>query len=109
MLQKRSIEGDNAMIERRRSHKYEGPVAPTEYNGQPIIARLLIYDEDIEYISATKVSLSLKKSFFDEFVKGAYIDLMFIGEENSSSKVYRYKMVSEAEDKINMRMECEVC
>ena len=96
------------MIERRRSHTYEGPVAPTEYNGQPIIARLLIDDEDIDYISVTNISLSLKKNFFNEFVKGAYIDLMFIGEENGSSKVYRYKMISEEEDKINLRMECEV-
>lgn len=96
------------MIEKRRKYTYEGPAAPTEHNGQPIIARLLIDDEDIEYISVTNISLSLKKSFFDEFVKGAYIDLMFIGDENKSSKVYRYKMITEAEDRINLRLECEV-
>ena len=95
------------MIKRRSSYTPEPP-PPSEYEGKPIVARLLVGDEDIDYISVTNISLSLKKSFFNEFVKGAYIDLMFIGEENSSSKVYRYKIVSEAEDKINMRMECEV-
>ena len=95
------------MVKRRSSYT-PGPPPPSEYEGKPIVARLLIDDEDIDYISVTNISLSLKKSFFNDFVKGAYIDLMFIGEENSSSKVYRYKMVSETEDKINMRMECEV-
>lgn len=91
----------------RMRYKYESN-APTEHEGKPIVARLLVDDEDIEYISVTNVSLSLKRSFFNEFVKGAFIDILFIGEENASSKVYRYKMVSEAEDRINMRMECEV-
>lgn len=81
---------------------------PTEYNGKPIISRLLVDDEDIDYISVTNMSLSLTKSFFNEFVKGCYVDIMFIGEEVKSSKIYRYKMVSETDEKINLRLECQL-
>lgn len=96
------------MIEIRKRTIIESPPEPTEYEGKPIVARLLVGDEDIEYMTVTNVSLSLKKEFFNEYVKGAYVDLMFIGEENASSKVYRYKMVSEAEDRINMRLACQL-
>lgn len=96
------------MIERRKPKAVDCPPPPTEYEGKPIVARLLIDDEDIDYISVTNVSLSLKKSFFTDYVKGAYVDLMFIGEENASSKVYRYKMVSENDIAINLRLACQL-
>lgn len=97
------------MIEIRKRRYSDLPPPPSEYEGKPIIARLLVDDEDIEHLNITYITLSLKKDFFNEYVKGAYVDLMFIGEQNASSKVYRYKMTSEAEDRINMRLECEVC
>ena len=97
------------MVEVRRKIKDNIPPPPSEYEDKPIVARLLVGDEDIEHLTVTYITLSLKKDFFNEYVKGAYVDLMFIGEQNASDKVYRYKMISELEDRINMRLECEVC
>lgn len=96
------------MVERRRKFEPKLPAPPSEYNSIPIAARLLVGDEDIEYLSVTNVTMALKKDLFNEFQKGLYIDLMFIGDENKSSKVYRYKMITETETAINLRLECEL-
>lgn len=91
-----------------RRKPIENPPRPSQYQGKPIVASLLVDDEDIDYISSTNVSLSLKKSFFDIYEKGSYVDLLFIGQEDTSNKVYRYKMVSESDEAINLRLECVV-
>lgn len=85
------------------------PPPPSEYNGKPISNRVLICDDDIASISTSWKSLSIKKSFMTDYEKGAYIDLMFIGEQYNSNSVYRYRIVSEDDFAINLRQECIIC
>lgn len=94
------------MVIRKRQNPLADIPVPIEHNGVAIIARLLLDADDIEKITATKISLSIKKEAFAEYQKGCYIDLLFLGDDDLT--VYRYKMVSESETAINLRLECEV-
>lgn len=89
----------------RSNKKVLAAPEPTEYMGVPIIARLLVDAEDIAKISSSKLSLSLKSTFFSDYQKGSLIDLIFLMPDFDKS-VYRYRIVSKGEDCINFRLEC---
>lgn len=95
------------MVEVVKSKKIQAAPEPTEYEGAPIIARLLVAEEDIERLTSTKATLSLKLTFFDEYARGTYIDVIFLSDAHDST-IYRYRMVSKSDTAINFRLACKL-
>lgn len=88
---------------------FEPGDAPVEYEGKPIVARLLIDEDDVEYATDSRDRVTIKKSAFSDFQRGCYIDVIFLDEVSSRTPwkvpARRYKMASQTEGTINLRFE----